>query len=91
MLQAHFEGEQIKTTGDVKEGDIYPDYCCSGHNWEVFDLVVDEELPEYTSIWGKCSSPDCPDYQANIGPGDLYRGVSNISREDFEEWLAERT
>jgi hypothetical protein len=90
MLQAYFEGERIITTGDVEQGDIYPSFCCTGHNWEVRLLFPDEAQPEYTSIWGWCNNLDCPDYQASMGPGDPYRGVSSICREDFEEWLAKK-
>ncbi len=90
MITAHFEDEEIKATGQVLDGEKYPDFCCQGFNWAVRHIFPDK-TPGYNSIWGCCDNPDCPDYQKDIGPSDPYRGISSICQEDFEEWLATRS
>lgn len=81
MLQAHLEDNEneIVTTGQVEAGDIYPDFCCSGFDWEINSILY--------SIYGTCHNPDCPIYDKEID-SDPYRGVTAISPEDFEEKLA---
>jgi hypothetical protein len=87
MIQAHFEGDEIIYTGIVSEGDVYPDLCCVGWGWEVAVIFL-ASYRGNQSIWGVCENPDCPEYQADIGPDDAYRGVSSILQDDLAEWLA---
>lgn len=91
MLQAQWDGPEIRTDGEVKEGDKYPGFCCEGHDWEVAVLIEWPPYPKETDIWGRCDNPACPNYDEGIGPHDAYRGVGKICLEDFEEWLADES
>lgn len=71
--------EPLVISGQMQVGEKVPDFCCDGFDWEV-SAVLD-------SIWGNCSNPDCPNYQADIGPTDMYRGVSYTDVGDLAEWL----
>lgn len=76
-----------------KVDDNYPGFCCAGWDYLICDVVViDPKNPEeWTSIWGSCQNPDCPQYQENIGPeNDPFRGVSQNYLDDFEDALEEK-
>lgn len=64
-------------------------FCCEGYQWEVL-LIFPSDTAGHNSIWGICDNPCCPNYQANIGPDDPYRGVKNACEEDILEWLEQR-
>lgn len=62
----------------LQEGQIIPDHCCQGWEWEV--LLV---LPSIDSVWGRCQNPDCPRWEDD--PSDPYRGVSNAEISELED------
>jgi hypothetical protein len=88
MLTAHFDGDELVTEGAVEVGDVYPGYCCAGHDWEV--VLAFGEL---SSVWGVCDNPECPvvwDEFADRPEDDMYRGVTSVCLEDLASKLAER-
>lgn len=84
MLTAKYKGRAIVTSGEIKEGDVYPDFCCQGHGWEVFLLIPDYE-PKGVGIWGVCLNEGICPSASPIQPEDKR---SSIEAEDFWEWLA---
>ena len=84
-MQAYIDdNNEIITIGTVKEGDTYPDYCCSDFPWEVMAIIGALD-PDYNSIWGICQNPDCPTQRQ-----PYYQGVSHVLQIDFAESLADR-
>lgn len=78
--------DSLNITGEMQVGEVVPNRCCQGFDWKVVEIFPDAN-PEWVSLWGVCDNPDCPQYQANIGPGDFYRGVTNALVCDLAEWL----
>ena len=72
-------------TRQIQQGDSIPGFCCSGFDWDVSVIFPDKNEGD-DSIWGSCQNPDCLKYQEDIGPGDIFRGISSILREDLDEW-----
>lgn len=70
----------------VKEGDVFTGFCCEGYDWEVRLIFPDTTHPGDSEVWGRCSNPDCANYQPGYGPDDPWRGVGRISVDDLEEW-----
>ena len=79
------EHDEIVITGEMAEDDVVQNYCCAGFAWEV--AYIHKLDAAWTSIWGICANPECPNYQVDVGPTDMYRGVSNVSVESLAEWL----
>lgn len=78
------EHNLIETTGTVEAGDVYPGFCCAGHNWTVAIVDPCKVEPGLTDILGGCHNPACP-----VAANDmLFHGVSSISLGDFAEKLA---
>lgn len=91
MIIAHYdENGEIETSGEVCEGDVYNGFCCIGFDWEV-RLIFPDPTPDLNEIWGRCQNENCQNYSKEQGESDPYRGVSTISQEDFEEWLANKS
>lgn len=83
------EDNSLNITGQMQVGEVVPNRCCQGFDWTVAHIFPNDE-PEWTSLWGGCSNPDCPNYQKSIGPTDHMRGVSNVLVCDLAEWLFEK-
>ena len=91
MLKARFDGDDLVTEGAVEVGDVYPGFCCAGHDWEAA-LVFADSSGEDASVWGACHNPECPVVDAEFTDhpeDDMYRGVSNYCLEDLAEKLAD--
>ena len=69
----------------IEEGSLIDDYCCEGFGWKVLH-ITDGGL---NIVWGKCKNPNCPEYQANIGPLDPYRGVKTAMLNELTDWIEE--
>lgn len=63
----------------IHEGAILSGVCCAGYGWEVLHIET-----SVGSVWGLCKNPECPEYQANIGPFDPYRGVKTIMLNELQ-------
>jgi len=86
MLKAKLNADnEIETSGAVLIGDVYPDICCKGYDWEV--LLVMPYMDD-ASVWGHCKNKDCP--ENNEEPFDPYHGISDVClRDDLEVLIAE--
>lgn len=67
-----------------KINDRYPDFCCAGFDYEIFLILPNQpyEPVEYTTIYGICHNPDCPNFTEG-DPDDPWRGVGNCDLNDF--------
>lgn len=79
------ENNEILCDGQVKEFDIYKDFCCDGFGWEVLLIIG---CGNDKSIWGHCKNPDCPIIESGFTKEtDMYHGVSDFCESDFLELL----
>lgn len=85
MINVKTQDDELVIEGEVKADDIYPGFCCQGYDYEVC-FIFPNDNPNYTSIWGVCLNPDCPQTTGEIE--DYWRGLSENLLEDFAEKLA---